>query len=106
MLFRSTLSKSRGRVYLWGQVRAAGALEIPSEDPSFTLSEAILRSGGLGEYANKKEIKITRKPKPGEKQAHTIIVDLAEILEKGKREKDVKLEPDDYIFVPAKLVNF
>ena len=101
-----TLSKSRGRVYLWGQVRTTGALEIPSEDASFTLSKAVMRAGGLSEYAAKREIKITRKAKPGEKQIPAIIVDLVEILEKGKLNKDVKLEPDDYIFVPAKLVNF
>ena len=101
-----TLSKSRGRVYLSGMVRLPGAQEIPSDDPSFTISKAILRAGGFSEFAAKKEIRITRKPKPGEKQNRQIFVDLVEILEKGKVEKDVKLEPEDFIFVPAKLINF
>jgi hypothetical protein len=33
-------------------------------------------------------------------------VDVAEILERGKTEKDLKLEPGDLIFVPSRLINF
>jgi len=36
----------------------------------------------------------------------TIVVNVAEIWEKGKVENDVTLEPDDLVFVPARLVNF
>jgi hypothetical protein len=31
---------------------------------------------------------------------------MVELLEDGKTEKDVTLQPDDFIIVPARLVNF
>ena len=40
------MTKSRGRVYLVGAVRAPGPQEIPS-DEVFTVSKAVLRAGGF-----------------------------------------------------------
>ena len=63
-------TKSRGKVYLTGQIRAPGVLELMPGEP-VTLSQAILRAGGLADFANKKEIRLVRKkegvpePKPG-----------------------------------------
>ena len=31
---------------------------------------------------------------------------MVEILEGGKTEKDVALQPDDFIIVPSRLINF
>lgn len=97
------LNKKRGSVYLVGQVRTSGPVEIPS-DEVFTVSKAILRAGGFGDFADKKHVKITRKPEGG--QNRVIVVDLTEILEKGQTDKDAKLEPGDLIFVPSRLINF
>jgi protein involved in polysaccharide export with SLBB domain len=54
----SVSAKSRGRIYIWGQVRNQGALEIPS-DEAFTVSRAILRAGGFADFANRKAVKLT-----------------------------------------------
>src|SRR5262249_35593265 len=91
------LNKKRGSVYMVGQIRTSGPVEIPS-DEVLTVSKAILRAGGFGDFADKKHVKITRH-NPGAKDK-TLVVDLAEILEKGQMDKDVALEPGDLIFIP------
>ncbi|HEY0368234.1 MAG TPA: polysaccharide biosynthesis/export family protein, partial [Chthoniobacterales bacterium] len=44
--------KSRGRVYLSGSVKGPGPQEIPP-DEEYTLSKAIIRAGGFGDFADK-----------------------------------------------------
>jgi protein involved in polysaccharide export with SLBB domain len=51
--------KSRGKVYVTGQVRQPGAYEIMPDEP-LTLSKVILKAGSLADFANKKEVRITR----------------------------------------------
>ena len=99
------LNKKRGNVYLVGQIRTPGPQDIPS-DEVFTLSKALLRAGGFGDFADKKHVKLTRKGGLGESDNKIFVVDVAEILERGKTEKDLKLEPGDLIFVPSRLINF
>jgi len=96
-------AKSRGRVYISGQVRQQGPIEIPP-DERFTLSKAILKAGGLADFANKKKIKLIRKNAGG--SAETIIVDLDAITVRGQLDKDPEIFPDDTIIVPEKFVNF
>ena len=99
-----TLStRSRGKVYLMGQVRTQGSMEIPA-DETLTVSKVILRAGGLADFANRRKVKLVRKKGPA--QTETIIVDLVEILDKGHVEKDPVIEPDDLIIVPERLINF
>ena len=52
--------KSRGRVYVYGSVKGQGPQEIPA-DESYTVSKAIIRAGGFGDFANKRKVKVTRK---------------------------------------------
>lgn len=99
------LNKKRGNVYLVGQIRQPGPQDIPS-DEVFTLSKAVLRAGGFSDFADKKKVKLTRKAPTNDVETLTFVVDLAEILEKGRTEKDLKLEPGDLIFVPSRLINF
>ena len=97
-------TKSRGKIYLTGQVRTQGGMDI-QPDEVLTVSKAILKAGGLADFADKKKIKLIRK-KPGDPNATTTtIVNLVEILEKGHIEKDVVVEPGDLIFVPERLFN-
>jgi protein involved in polysaccharide export with SLBB domain len=53
-------TKSRGKVYLTGQVRAPGVLELMPGEP-VTVSQAILRAQGLADFANKREVRLIRK---------------------------------------------
>lgn len=99
------MTKSRGKVYLVGPVRAPGPQEIPS-DEVLTLSKAILRAGGFGDYADKHKVRVTRKGGAAAGQDQLFTVDVGEILEKGKTESDLPLEPGDLIYVPERLIRF
>jgi protein involved in polysaccharide export with SLBB domain len=95
---------SRGTIYLMGQVRSQGPQEIPAID-NYTVSKAILRAGGFAEYANKRKVKIIRKT-GNKSETETKVIDLVEILEKGKTEKDIIVQPEDLIIVPERWINF
>lgn len=95
-------ARSLGKVYLVGPVRSSGPQEIPS-DETFTLSKAILRAGGFGDFADKHSVRVTRKGRGGEK---TFTVDVAQILEKGKTDLDITLEPGDFIYIPERVIRF
>jgi polysaccharide biosynthesis/export protein len=90
--------KSRGRIYVYGSVRAQGPQEIPP-DESYTASKAVIRAGGFGDFANKRKVKVTRK------DGKDFTVDLKRVIEEGKTEEDVVLQPDDQIYVPQRLIN-
>jgi protein involved in polysaccharide export with SLBB domain len=91
--------KSRGKVYVYGSVKGQGPQEIPP-DEIYTVSKAIIRAGGFGDFADKKKIKLTRK------SGETVVVNLKRVIEEGHTDEDVTVGPDDQIFVPQKLVNF
>jgi protein involved in polysaccharide export with SLBB domain len=90
--------KSRGRVYVYGSVKAQGPEEIPPNEV-FTVSKAVIRAGGFGDFANKRKVKVTRK------NGHDFTVDLKRVIEEGHTEEDLALEPDDQIYVPQRLIN-
>lgn len=99
----SVSSKSRGRVYLTGQVRSQGPIDIPP-DERFTLSKAIAKAGGFADFANKKKVKLVRRLPNGSSQ--TQIIDVEAVTVRGELEKDVELQPDDAIIIPEKFINF
>jgi protein involved in polysaccharide export with SLBB domain len=97
-------TRSRWKIYLTGPVKGQGAMELPA-DEQLTVSRAIMRAGGFGDFANKKKVKVVRKdPVSGKEQ--TFVIDVAQILEKGKTAADMVLEPEDVIIVSPRLVNF
>jgi len=103
------MAKSRGRVYIVGPVRMPGPQEIPS-DETLTLSKAILRAGGFTDYADRKNVKVTRKGEPGAAGAagekESFVVDVSKIFDKGKTELDIPLMAGDLIYVPERLIRF
>jgi protein involved in polysaccharide export with SLBB domain len=129
-------TKSRGKVYLTGQVRSPGVLELLPGDP-LTVSQAILRANGVGDFADKRNVRLVRrkdgvpvataevlkKMQPKKKDSmwknlfgkkkeapneatDTFIVDLVDILEKGHLERDPILKVGDLIYVPERLINY
>jgi protein involved in polysaccharide export with SLBB domain len=91
--------KSRGKVYVYGAVKGQGPQEIPT-DETYTVSKAIIRAGGFGDFADKRKVKVTRK------DGQDMVVDLKRVIEQGHTEDDIVLRPDDQIYVPQRLVNF
>jgi polysaccharide export outer membrane protein len=101
----NTWAKSQGKIYIVGPVHAPGPQEIPS-DEVLTVSKAILRAGGFGDYADRHKVEVRRKPVlPGSKD-QVFTVDVAQILDKGKTAGDLPLQSGDLIFVPERLVRF
>ncbi|MGA3172621.1 MAG: polysaccharide biosynthesis/export family protein, partial [Chthoniobacteraceae bacterium] len=95
--------KSPGRIYVTGMVAAPGPQQIPP-DEVFTLSKAITRAGGVVQFGNEHKVKILRRDADGTTQS--IEIDVGQIIDKGRIDKDPILEPDDFIVVPRKLINF
>ena len=100
-----SMTKSRGIVYLVGAVRMPGPQNIPS-DEVFTVSKAVLRAGGFTDYADKRNVKVTRRGGTPGAADQTLTVDVGEILEKGKIGSDLTLQAGDLIFIPERLVHF
>ena len=90
--------KSRGRIYVYGSVKGQGPQEIPP-DETYTVSKAIIRAGGFGDFANKRKVKLTRK------SGEDVTIDLKRVIEEGHSDEDVALQPDDQIYVPQRLIN-
>jgi protein involved in polysaccharide export with SLBB domain len=98
------LNKKRGSVYLYGHIKNNGPQDIPS-DEILTLTKAIMRAGGFTDFADKKKVKLSR-PVGGTGNNNKIeVIDTTEIFEKGKTEKDLKLQAGDVIYVPSRMVN-
>ncbi len=98
----SASQKSRGTVYVSGQVRTQGSIELPPED-RLTVSKAILKAGGFAEFSDMRKVKLVRS-RPGG-SVETTIVDVDAVLTKGQIDKDPVLQPDDRIIVPRKFIN-
>lgn len=82
-----------GTIFLSGEVRAVGPLEMVAGVP-LKLSEAILSAGGFGPWAEDRKVQVTRRS--GEKK----IVDVKEIIQKGKLDNDIVLQDGDRVYVP------
>jgi polysaccharide biosynthesis/export protein len=112
------VNKVRGKVYVWGQVRTQGPIDLLFDD-NLTAGKAILRAGGFGDFANKRSVKVIRNGKslatiPLNPSAAVLPdagkpsfeINMIDVLEKGKTDKDILLEPDDFIVVPSRSINF
>lgn len=87
-----TIVKS-GTIFLSGEVRTVGPLGMVAGVP-LKLSEAILSAGGFGPWADDRKVQVTRRN--GAKQ----VVDVKDIISKGKIEKDITLQDGDRVHVP------
>jgi protein involved in polysaccharide export with SLBB domain len=98
------MTKSRGKIYLVGPVRAPGQQDVPS-DEKLTLSKAIMKAGGFTDFADKRNVKVTRRAGTGGKE-QTFTINVEEVLEKGKVDSDMPLQPEDLIIIPERLIRF
>jgi protein involved in polysaccharide export with SLBB domain len=95
--------KSPGRIYVTGMVGGPGPQDMPP-DEIYTLSKAITKAGGVAQFGNDHRVKIVRKDADG--TTENMEVDVGEIINKGRIDKDPVLQPNDMIVVPRKLINF
>jgi len=98
-------NKFMGRIYVWGQVRNQGPIDLGVNE-NLTVGKAILRAGGFGDFANKKRVKVVRGGGTEGAAKQNFELNLIDILENGQTERDLVLQPDDFIIVPSRLINF
>src|ERR1043166_1092541 len=98
-------NKVYGRIYVTGQVKNQGPIDMAINE-NLTASRAIMRAGGFGDFANRKKVKIIRGGSGGGAGKQTFELNMIEILDDGKTEKDIPVQPDDWIIVPSRLINF
>jgi polysaccharide export outer membrane protein len=91
------MNKPRNLVYIYGNVKLPGPVEI-LHDEVLTLSRAIDRAGGPTDFAKLDDIQVRRKTGEGKDEVKNIHVNLTEIL-KGKKDEDLLLKPDDFVNV-------
>lgn len=88
---------NRGQIFLLGQVVRQGAMTIPPGEV-LSVSKAILRAGGFTQNADPTRVTLIRRGASGEEETKTE-VNVARILETGKLNEDLIVQPDDFIFV-------
>lgn len=100
----TSVNKVSGQVYVWGQVRNQGAIELLFKQ-KLTASEAVLLAGGFSDFADKKNVKVIRNSSDTNVLNQTFLINMEDV-QNGKTDKDIVLDPGDFIIVPARLVNF
>jgi polysaccharide export outer membrane protein len=96
-------NKLWGRIYVYGQVKTQGRIEIAMHE-NITAGKAILLAGGFGDFANKKKVMVIRGGGVGGVK-QTIELNMVDILEHGMIEKDIPLEPEDCVVVPSRAIS-
>ena len=89
-----------GTVTVLGEVGRPGPVDMPPT-MDLRLTKALMVAGGANAIADKRHVQVTRCDKDG-KQTKTI-VDLVEIGEDGRPDKDMVLKPGDVVWVPVSI---
>lgn len=89
------------KIYIYNE--HLGIREIPYTG-STTLLSAIAQSGLLSRTATLKDIKVIRTSKDEEQEPKMLVVNLGDILNEGKGEKNIVLKENDIISIPSKLL--
>lgn len=84
-----------GSVNVLGEVVNPGPVNMPPT-MDLTVTKAIQAAGGLKPFADRERIRVTRCEKDGSQTRK--MVDLVEIGEKGRIDKDMALKPGDVVY--------
>lgn len=82
-------------ISILGQVEKPGSYEIKGK---LSVVEAISLAGGFTKIAASNSVRVMRTNSDGSKE--TIIVKVSDIINKGKEENDIQLQPGDIVTVP------
>lgn len=86
-----------GTVKVMGEVGAPGPVNIP-QTMDLTVTQAIRAAGGIKPFGDQSSIKVSRCDKNGKRTVFK--VNMKEIGEKGRIDKDLVLKPGDVVYVP------
>lgn len=87
------------KVYVFGQVKKPGAIELPAET-KLTVLEAISQSEGFTQIAASDSTRVVRMV---DGKSRTYIIEVSAITKRGEKDKDMILEPNDIVFVPESM---
>jgi polysaccharide biosynthesis/export protein len=96
-------TRDQGRVYVSGQVIRQGPIQIPPGE-TLTVSKVILRAGGFANFANRRNVQVTRRGPDGQEQRFE--VNMQDVIDRGMLHRDMELQADDFVTVPARAFNF
>lgn len=91
-------ARSRGQVFVMGQVLDQGMVAIPQNEV-MTVSRAILTAGGFTPRSDATRVTVIRRDRANPEEEQRMEVNVAEILEQGRLDKDMVLQPNDLVFV-------
>lgn len=83
-------------IYVLGEVNRPGSYPIPAES-RLTVLEAVSTAGGFTPIAAQDRTKVLRKVNG---QSQSIQVEVTAITQKGEKDKDIQLQPNDIVYVP------
>jgi protein involved in polysaccharide export with SLBB domain len=92
-----------GVVYLIGSIARPGPLLLP-RDQVFTLTKAIIAAGGFTQFSKSSAVRVLRYCDDGKK--YDTYVNVARIMAKGEFERDIPLQPNDWVIVGQKFISF
>ncbi len=98
-------TEAGGTAYVVGAVNSPGVINVPA-DGSLTVSGAILQRGGFSRFARQRTVKLIRGDSSVPIEERTRTINVEAILERGARENDIAVEPDDIIRVEERLIAF
>ena len=92
-----------GKVYIVGAVNSPGLYDIPRDGP-FSVSRAIMQAGGFTKFADRRRVKLIRSdPALGERD-RTMVINVADILERGRSELDQPVRADDIVRIEERWI--
>ncbi|MFC1678626.1 polysaccharide biosynthesis/export family protein [Elusimicrobiota bacterium] len=85
------------QIFVLGEVKEPGSFDLPTES-RLTVLGAISKAGGFTQVAAKDRTKVIRTGVNG--KSTTFTIEVSAITSKGKKHKDISLEPNDVIYIP------
>ena len=97
-------NKVLGRIYIWARSNSGRPGNRHQRPPHRWHRHPARR--GLRRFCKKNASQTHPRRWAGQPPKKTTELNMAEVLEDGKVEKDVPVQPDDFIIVPSRLINF
>jgi protein involved in polysaccharide export with SLBB domain len=89
------------RVYVYGYGSGMVALPFTGE---LTVLDAVTQSGFLVSYANEKKIKVVRGESDPGKKPQSLVLNMNDIVKKGRTENNIVLRPNDVVYIPPTIL--
>jgi polysaccharide export outer membrane protein len=89
------------RVYVYGYGSGMVALPFTGD---LTVLDAVTQSGMLMSYSNKRKIKVVRGESDPAKKPQSLVLNMNDIVKKGRTENNIVLRPNDVVYIPPTIL--